>query len=403
MPEHNLYVDLLRESPTRVFDRIFEKLRIEGRDVIRFSAGEPGIPPPIEIRRWLAEALFEESMRLYSYTPSWGLRDLREAIIEDLRDLGGLDLSLDQVVATSGGQAAMFSTLSALISENDEVILVDPTFFGYYNILGYLRAKIINVSASIDNDFMPDPEKINEKINRGKTRAIVIVNPDNPTGRVLDYGVAKAIAEIAVDNDLWIIYDEPYRTLVYEGEHVYMYKLAPENTVALNTFSKDPGIPGWRLGYVYGPKEAIKRIALVSEAITYNPPSVAQHMVIRYLRDRDLRKRHIEYVKRIYVEKRDSMMSELSKIREARFSRPRGGMFILLDLGKILREANMSSREFSERLLESKGVAVIPGEFFGETSRYSVRLTFTIESLERIRAGITRIREFIETITQRNS
>jgi len=401
MPSLNPRVDLLIESPTRAFDKIFEKLRSEGRDVIRFSAGEPGIPPPREVREWLAKFLLEDSARLYSYTPSSGLRELKEAIAEDLRDLGGVEVSIDQITATTGGQSAMFSVLSATLSERDEVILIDPTFFGYTNLLSYMRIKKIFVPVSIESNYMPDPNQINERINRGKTKAIILVNPDNPTGRVINWNIARDIAEIAIDNDLWIIYDEPYRTLVYEGEHVYMYKLAPENTIALNTFSKDPGIPGWRLGYIYGPREVVKKINMIVEAITYNPPSVAQYLAIQYLRDRELRKRHIEYVKRVSAEKRDLMIRELGNIRDIRFVKPSGGMFLLVDLGKVLDETNISAKVFSEKLLEEKAVAVIPGEFFGETVKRSIRLNFTFESPERIVVGINRIREFIEELKGR--
>lgn len=398
MPSYNEYVDLLRESPTRAINRIMERLKREGKDLILFSAGEPGIPPPREVREWISSLLLEDSMRLYSYTPSTGFRDLREAIAEDLMDLGGFEISPDQIVVTSGGQGAIFSTFSTIVSDGDEVILIDPTFFVYRSILPYLRARVKYVPAYLEKGFQPDVNAIQEIVKRGRTKAIVIVSPDNPTGRIIDWSVARALAEIAVENDLWIVYDEPYKTLVYEREHVYLYKLAPENVIALNAFSKDPGVPGWRLGYVYGPESIVRRIGLVSEATIYHPSSVAQYMVLRYLRDRDLRKRHIEFVRRVYRERRDIMIDELSKVRGVRFVKPEGSMFILADLSEIMREKNLDATRFSERLLEEKLVAVIPGEFFGETTRMSIRLSFTTESPERIREGVKRIREALEEI-----
>lgn len=395
---YNVDVDVLRESPTRAINRVVEQLRRRGLDVIMLSTGEPGVPPPREVRMWLSKFLEEESMRLYSYTPSPGFLDLREAIVDDLRDLGGIELSSDQVVVVSGGQAAMFSTLASILTPGDEVILMDPTYFGYWNLLAFFKAKPKPIVANLDREFQPDIEAIKEAIVRGKTKALILVSPDNPTGRILDWSTAKAIADIAQDYKLWIIYDEPYRTLVYEGEHIYMYKLAPENTISLYAFSKDPGIPGWRLGYVYGPQWIIKKIGLVSEAITYNPPSIAQYLVLTYLRNREVRRRHIDYVRSVYVKKRDVMVEELSKIRGAEFFKPKGAMFIMANLESILKPVGYDGGKLAEKLLLEKHVAVIPGEFFGRSTTFYIRLSFPTETVERIREGVERIREALEDL-----
>jgi len=395
---YNRDVDLLRESPTRAVNRVVERFRREGRDVIMLSTGEPGVPPPREIRLWLSEALKEDSMTLYSYTPSPGFLSLREAVVEDLRDLGGFDVSVDQVVIVSGGQASMFSTFASILEPGDEVILVDPTYFGYWNLLSYFKVKPVPVVAEMERGFQPNVEVVNEVVKRGRTKALILVSPDNPTGRILDWDTARALAEIAVDYSLWIVYDEPYRTLIYEGEHVYMYKLAPENTIALYAFSKDPGIPGWRLGYIYGPEWIARRIALVSEAITYNPPSIAQHLVLKYLKNRELRKKHIEYVKKVYMERRDVMLEELVKIKEAKYVKPAGAMFIMVNLKEVLEPTGLNGTTLAQKLLYEKNVAVIPGEFFGKSTKTYIRLSFPTETPERIREGVRRIRELIETL-----
>ncbi|MDM7275284.1 MAG: pyridoxal phosphate-dependent aminotransferase [Thermoprotei archaeon] len=395
-PSYNVDVDVLRESPTRAVNRVVERLKREGKDVIMLSTGEPGIPPPLEVRLWLSEALKEDSMRLYSYTPSPGFLSLREAIVDDLKELGGVDVSVDQVVVATGGQATMFSTLATILSPGDEVILMDPTYFGYWNLLSYFKAEPKPIVASLDKGFQPGVEAIKESIVKGKTRAIIMVSPDNPTGRLLDFDVARSLAEIAVDYGLWIVYDEPYKTLIYEGEHVYMYNLAPENTISLNAFSKDPGIPGWRLGYIYGPAWVMKKIALASEAITYNPPSVAQHLVTVYLRNRELRRRHIEYAKRIYMERRDVMVEEVSKIEGAKYVKPGGAMFLMVDMKEVLEPLKVDCTLLAERLLREKLVALLPGEFFGKSTKTFIRLSFPTETPERIREGIRRLGELLE-------
>lgn len=390
-PGYNSSIDLLRESPTRAINRIVEDMRREGIDVILLSAGEPGVPPPAEIRSWLAKALGEESMKLYSYTPSVGFRELRELISLDLKEVDKIDVGTDQIVVTTGGQSAIFSSFSALFSPGDEVILIDPTYFGYWNMIYYFGVRPISVKAD-EQSFQPNVDAIAENVRRGKTKAIVLVSPDNPTGRLIDRKIAKAIAEIAIDNDVWIIYDEPYKTLIYEGEHVSMYELAPEHSVSLYAFSKDPGIPGWRLGYVYGPQWIIKKIAMMVETTTYNPPSVAQYLAMEYLRRREVRTEHIRRVREVYAKRRDIMVEELSKIPGLRYLKPQGAMFVFVNIEDAYKSCE--ALELANRLLLEKHVAVVPGEFFGSTKCY-VRLSFTRETPERIVEGVRRMREIL--------
>lgn len=401
---YNTLLDEIEEAPTVSLLRIAEELRRSGADPIMLLAGEPGVPPPLEVREMLCEALRVESMSLYSYTPSEGVAELREAIAYDLKELGGIDVKPSQIVITAGGQGAMFSSLAAIAREGDEVILVDPTYFGYNGLIKFFKLRARRIIAPAERGFQPDPEALKEAISPGRTKAVILVSPDNPTGRLLDRSVARAIAEIAQDYGLWILYDEPYKTLVYEGEHVYLYELAPENVLALNAFSKDPGIPGWRLGYVYGPEWLMKRVAIASEVSVYNPPSIAQELALRYLRNRELRRRHIERVRSIYVERRDVMLREASKLREARFIKPGGAMFLFVDLSAYLERAGMTSEQLAEKLLVEKHVATVPGSFFGESTRRYLRLTFTTETPERIKEGVARLRELLEestTTTQR--
>ncbi|MCS7107415.1 MAG: aminotransferase class I/II-fold pyridoxal phosphate-dependent enzyme [Acidilobaceae archaeon] len=395
IPPYNKRVEALRESPTRAINRVVEQMRKKGLDVIMLSAGEPGVPPPREVRLWLAKALEEESMRLYSYTPSPGFMDLREAIAMDMKELEGVEVSPDQILVVTGGQNAIFSSFAAILEPGDEVIIMDPTYFGYLNILPYFGVKLVPIVSPAETAYQPDVEGIKEAVKRGKTKAIVLVSPDNPTGRLIREDVARAIAEIAQDHGIWIVYDEPYKTLIYEGSHVSFFKLAPENTISLYAFSKDPGIPGWRLGYVYGPAEIVRRIALVSEATTYNPPSVAQYLVLTYLRNREVRRRHIEYFRGVYAYRRDLMVEELRKIEGISFYKPQGSMFVLVDAKEVLARKGLTVSAFADKLLREKHVAVVPGEFFGNSTVWSVRLSFTRESPERIREGVARFGDLL--------
>ncbi|RFA92328.1 pyridoxal phosphate-dependent aminotransferase, partial [Pyrobaculum aerophilum] len=219
-------IGALRESPTRKIDELREKLRRENRDVILLSTGQPSIPPPREVREALGELLKVDTMELYGYTPSQGIYEVRQAISEDLRRLGGLEVPPEQIVLTAGGQAAMFSTLATLIEPGDEVVVTDPTYFGYRPLLEYFGAVVKPVRTRLEDGFQPNPEALKDSVSR-KTKALILVSPDNPTGRTLKEEAAKAVVDLAEDYDFWIITDEAYKTLIYEGSHIYLYKLAP--------------------------------------------------------------------------------------------------------------------------------------------------------------------------------
>jgi len=383
-------ISALRESPTRKIDELRERLKRENRDVILLSTGQPSIPPPKEVREALAELLKVDSMELYGYTPSQGVAEARQAVSEDLKRLGGLDVPPEQIVLTAGGQAAMFSTLATLIEPGDEVVVMDPTYFGYRPLLEYFGASIKRVVTRLEDGFQPDPEALKTAVGR-KTKAVILVSPDNPTGRTLSLDAAKAVADLAEDYDFWIITDEAYKTLIYEGSHVYIYKLAPERTISINTFSKDPAIPGWRLGYVYGPSEVIPKIKLMNEEMVYCPPSFAQRLVAIYLRS-EARMRYIREVVEMYRQRRDVAVSALRKyVPEARFAVPSGSMFVFVDLARYIQDGET----FAKELLERYGVAAVPGAYFSEVYKAAIRISFVTETPQRLEEGIRRIGEAV--------
>jgi aspartate aminotransferase len=384
-------ITFLRESPTRKIDAIRERLKRENRDVINLSAGQPGIQPPIEIRSMLANQLIEgKGMDLYGYTPSQGIMELREAVSEDLRRLGGIDVSPDNIVITAGGQEGMFATFMTILNPGDEVILLDPTYFGYKPIIEYFGGRIKRLGLSLNEGFRVDVEKLKELITN-KTKALVIVSPDNPTGSVIDRDTAKAIADLAKDEDFWIVSDEAYRTLIYEGEHTYIYRYAPDHVISINTFSKDPGIPGWRLGFIYGPSDAVPKLKLAAEEMTYCPPVIAQRFVTMYLRS-EVRFRHLKYIVEEYRSRRDAAVKALREyLPEARFVVPRGSMFVFADLSGYIKD----SERLAELLLEKFGVTVIPGTYFSDIYRSAIRISFVVESIDRIVEGIRRIAEAV--------
>lgn len=387
----------LRESPTRRIDAIREKLSGEKKDIYLLSAGQPSIPPPIEMRKYISEILLKEDMKYFGYTQSKGISPLREAITEDLRELGGLDLDPENnVVVTAGGQEGMFITLAAMIEEGDEIILTDPVYFGYKPIIEYLEGRIKYTATNLDLRFQLDIEDLKEKIS-GKTKAIVIVSPDNPTGRVLNSETGRALCDLAEEYDFWIVIDEAYKTLIYEGRHFWFWNYQPEHVIGINTFSKDPGFPGWRLGFIYADEEPMKALKLLNEEIVYCPPVIAQLATTYYLNNK-LRERFLPNVIDSYRSRRDALADAVQKyLPEVRFMKAQGSMFMFMDFSSYLKRLHMDSTEFAEELLEKMGVAIIPGTLFSDSCRDYMRFSFVIESEGRILRAVKLIKEFIES------
>ena len=397
-PDYNIRVDLFKESPTRKIDVIKEKLQQEGKDIILLSTGQPSILPPIWAREKLAEELLEESMRLYSYTPTQGRKTVLEAIKQELEE-HGLKLGDKQITLTAGGQSALFAAITVLFKQGDNVAVFDPMYFGYWPLLDYAGVNVIDIVEDIKHGFKPDLDKLEEIASEKKIKAVILVSPDNPTGRIITREEAERLASLAEKHGFYIIVDEAYRTLVYEGEHQYIYNYAPDRVIALNAFSKDPGIPGWRLGFAYGPEWIIQRIKLVVQETVYCTPSVAQRLVEIYLTDRERRKQHIEKVKQVYKSKRDTIIDEITKtLPKAEYAKPHGGMFLFLNLEEYLKPKSITAEQLSLKLLEGKGVATVPGSYFSKHYRYALRLSFVSETPERLREGIRRLAQLLEEI-----
>jgi aspartate aminotransferase len=377
----------LPESPTRALDRVLESLR--GRDVIQMATGRPGLPPPRWLLEWVAERVRSGGLPAFNYTPSGGLREAREAVARDLAELGGPRLSWEDVVLTAGGQNAVLAALTVLGEPGGGVVLFEPGWFAYLMLVEAAGKRPVFVPLE-PPDYRIDLDAVTEALEGG-ARVIVVADPDNPTGRLLEPGEARGLAELAEDHGAWLVVDEPYQTLVYEGSKVYPYNYAPDNVVGLGALSKDPGIPGWRLGYAYGPREAVRAIERFVQATVYCPPRPAQELAIHYLSDPrrwDHRRRAVEEYRR----RRDILAGALEELLpQARFRKPPAGMFIYADLSPYTGSEPGATRELSVRALSEAGVAFIPGEAFGPGQAGRARLTFTFEPPERLAEGVRRL------------
>lgn len=355
-------------------------------DIYYLSIGTPGITPPKCAIEKFIEELKGCGLECYRYTHGAGLEDLRSLIIEDIAESGGPKLDLNELVLTAGGQHSILVSLMAILNRGDEVVLLDPAFMAYETLTELAGAKLRRVPRLYEEGFKVDVEALKENIVRGRTKAIVVVTPDNPTGVTLSKEEAKAIADLAVDAGSWIVADEAYWTIVYEGEHVWTYNYAPDNTIGVYTFSKDPGLPGWRLGYVYARSDAARVLKRLVEETVYSPPLAPQLLVRAYLSDRECKNVHRCKMLTSYDERRKVFVKSLDEeLPGYRASYPRGAFFVMLKAPKGV------DGEKAARALLEVGVATVPGSLFGESARNYLRLSFAREPADRLKEAVRRI------------
>jgi len=381
-------------SPTMWIQDLVSSLRLRGVRVYALHVGQPGIPPPREV----VEALLERvrlgigDLSMYSYTSPRGLLELREAVAEDLAGLGRpMPDPVGGVVITSGGIEGLFASLASVADHGDPVGVVVPAYFHFYSILGLLGCRAVELFSYPGLGVSEEGWK--ELFS--SSRAVIVANPDNPSGRVLGAGEARLLADLACDRRVYLIHDVAYYTLYYEAERAWPERWCHEYVITVGTYSKDPGIPGWRLGFVAAEEGVASAIAHAREATSYNAPLPSQLLVLEYLRGR-YREKFLPRVLEEYRSRRDELARALEEtLPEARFEKPRAGIFIYADLSKYLAKP---SNTWARELAEEKGVVLVPGTLFGPGGEGWVRLSFAWEGRERLREAVYAIASHLRAL-----
>jgi len=382
----------------KLLSRLWE-LRSKGVKVYNLSAGQPGFQPPIEARQYLSQLLLQNFPELYKYTPIEGIRELREAVAEDLRENYGFEIDPEtQIVITAGGEEALYLSLLTTVNEGEEVILFDPTFLEYEPLVNLVGGKPVFVKTVEEKGYQPDINDLMEKISR-RTKALIITTPDNPTGRIIGVEEAKAIADLAEDYGFWVFSDETYQYMVFEGEHVPMYRFdnIRDRIGVIGSFSKDTGFSGWRIGYVYGPEEFIQSLKKAKEYITLNTSTIAQYAITYFLRSR-LRNTYTKFIVNEYRKRRDVLYSEIrKKLPEAKPFNPQGAFYMFVNMEAYMKKHGFkSSLDLANYLLEKAYVATIPGEVCGPTSNRHIRFSFSSITKEEIVEAIEKVSEILK-------
>lgn len=361
-----------------------------GQEVIKLQTGDPDFNTPGIIISAAREAMRAGHTH---YSSSRGLPELREAIACKLNVENKIDYRpQNEIIVTHGGIHAVFIAITSLVKEGDEVLIIDPCWMPYVSSTLMAGGKPVRVDTDSKAGFRIKIEDIENKIS-DRTKLLVLNSPGNPTGRVFSIDALKAIAKMVEKYKLFVIADEVYEKLVYdEHQHISFASLPgmKERTITVNSFSKTFAMTGWRLGYLAAPSELCGQILKASQySITNVAPFIQKAGVEALINEKT--KHFVENMIETYSRRRKFLIKALSSINGLNFSAPSGAFYFMIDISSL----GMKSMEFSEKLLESKQVGVVPGIGFGESAEGFVRITFAASDKD-LTEGCKRIKDFFE-------
>ncbi len=382
----------VKPSPTLGMTAKANAMKAEGINVISFAAGEPDFNTPEPICEAAIKAIHDGFTK---YTPSSGIKELKEAIASKLHKENGVNVKPDQVVVSCGAKHSVYNSMQMLVDPGDEVILIAPYWMTYADQVMLAGGSSVVVHTTAESGFVPEIETIKEKISP-RTKAIILNSPCNPTGAVFPRSTFKEIAQLAIRNDLWVVADEIYEKLVYGEEHTSIASLGSEiaeRTITIGGCSKSFSMTGWRIGWAAAPPEIAKAMSSFQDSVTSNPTSFAQKGAIEAYK---LSPESVEKMRAEFEARRDLITEELGRIPKLGVPKPKGAFYALVDFSAYVGGNMKSDHELAQYLLEKAQVATIPGSVF-EASGY-LRLSYAT-SRENIKAGVRRIGEALSNQT----
>lgn len=360
-----------------------------GETVIHFEIGRPDFDTPEYIKQACIESLEKGDV---FYTSNFGDLELRQEIAGYLNEKRHISYSAEEVLVTVGLSEAVFDVLCTLLNPEDEILIPDPVWINYLNVPQLFGAKPVRYSLLEEKNYQPDIEEIKAKIS-DRTKAIVLITPNNPTGSILSKDTLEAIADIAVRKNLLVLSDEIYERLLYDNEqHISIASLPDmkERTITLNGFSKAYSMTGWRIGYVAAPKELILQLNKIHQHNTTCAPSFVQKAAIMALRDE---KNEVSDMVKEYKNRRDYAVSAINSIEGISCKNPKGAFYIFINVKSL----GKSSAQVADYLLEHEKIALVPGDVFGENGEGYLRMSFA-NSYENIVEGCRRLKAGIESL-----
>jgi aspartate aminotransferase len=376
----------LNQSSTLKITALTKQLRKEGKDVVNFAAGEPDFDTPSFIKEAAKNAIDQGFTK---YTPSRGTVELREKIASKLKNENNINAGANNIIVTTGAKYAIYAAIFSLINEGDEVIIPSPYWVSYPEMVKLAGGVAKFLPIDKENNFKLKPQDLENAITE-KTKILILNYPSNPTGVTYSKDELAKIYEIVKDKGIYVISDEIYEKLLYDGRKHFSFASFPgadDFTFTVNGFSKTYSMTGWRIGYLVGPDKLIGEISKMIDHTTSCVCSISQRGASAALDNSEWQ----ETIKEEFQKRRDILWSGLSKTGKVIPLKSEGTFYMFCDISKT----GLSSFDFSSRLLEKYLVSCIPASAFGAEG--FLRLSFATSS-ESIEKGIDRISNFVKEI-----
>ena len=370
--------------------RKFADIAAQVPDALSLCVGEPDFKTPERVRRAAMQSLEEGKTR---YSMNMGLPELREAIAHYMERRFGLKYDpAQEILCTIGASEAIDVALRTIIEPWDEILVVEPSYVAYKPAIRLEHGVPVVVETKAENDFKLQPEELKAAIT-AKTKALILPYPNNPTGAIMEREDLEKLVPVILQHDLLVISDEIYAELTYGGKnHVSIASLEGmwERTIVLNGFAKSFSMTGWRLGFACGPKELIQAMRKIHAYVIMCAPAASQYGAIEALWEDALCDADISYMREAYDERRKYLLGECNRLGMTCFA-PRGAFYVF----PSIKLTGLTSQEFCERLLFEGGVAVVPGDAFGESGEGFVRISYAY-SMEQLQACVAKIEGFLK-------
>ncbi len=384
-PLSDLVVEIKPSGIRKFFDLVTEM-----KDAITLGVGEPDFDTPWHIRD---EGIYSLRQGKTFYTSNAGLMELRKEIVSYIQRRQNLTYDpKSEVIVTVGGSEAIDIGLRAMVNPGDEVIIPQPSYVSYEPCALLAGAKPVIIELKEENEFRLTAEELRNAITE-KTKVLILPFPNNPTGAIMDEHDLIEIAKVVAEHDLFIISDEIYSELSYNGEHISIATIPgmKERTIMINGFSKGYAMTGWRLGYACGPKLIIEQMTKIHQFAIMCAPTMSQYAAIDALRNGD---EDVETMRNAYNQRRRFLMHEFKKMGITCFE-PFGAFYVF----PSIKEFGISSEEFANRLLMEEKVAIVPGTAFGDCGEGFMRISYAY-SIEHLKTAMVRIHAFVDRLRE---
>ncbi|RLP75749.1 pyridoxal phosphate-dependent aminotransferase [Mycetocola tolaasinivorans] len=396
-PRLSTKISAIAESATLKVDAKAKALQAQGRPVISYAAGEPDFATPAHIVEAAAAAV--QDPKNHRYTPAAGLPELREAIAsKTLRD-SGIEVAANQIVVTNGGKQSVYEAFQVLLNEGDEVIVPTPYWTTYPEVIALAGGTAVDVFADAEADYKVTLEQL-EAARTERTKILLFVSPSNPTGAVYSPEETRAIGEWALEHGIWIISDEIYQNLTYDGARaISILEAVPalaNQTLLVNGVAKTYAMTGWRVGWTIGPVDAIKALTNLQSHLSGNVNNIAQRAAIAALTGPQ---DEVEAMRVAFDRRRKTIVAELNKIEGVSVPTPEGAFYVYADVRGLLGQewagvTPTTSLELADLMLDAAEVAAVPGEAFGPSGylRFSYALgdDALLEGIQRLQKLFSR-------------